>query len=101
MGFYRWLDSDYPPYMTNVIDVWNGAQWVNLWTQPDDGTEITDNPNAFSPGSGWTFIQHDVTAYKNPAMKIRFGFKIEDDIGVYNIGSWNINDVLVASAACP
>jgi hypothetical protein len=95
LGFYRWLDSDYDPYMHNTIQVWNGSSWVTLWTS--GSSEILDSPPY---GVGWTFIQHDLTAYKNAGMRVRFGFDIMD-LGVYTIGSWNIDDVLVASAACP
>ena len=91
LGFYRWLNSDYPPYMTNTIDVWNGSAWINVWTQPDDFTMILDNPAG--GGAGWTFIQHDLTAYKNPG-KIRFGYEI-GSAGVFSVGQWNIDDVLV------
>src|SRR6185503_6946091 len=31
LEFWRWLHSDYTPYMDNQIDVWNGATWVNIW----------------------------------------------------------------------
>jgi hypothetical protein len=33
-------------------------------------------------------------------MRVRFGFDVADP-QVYDIGSWNIDDVVVASAACP
>ena len=33
-------------------------------------------------------------------MKVRFGYDIGMD-GAYTIGSWNVDDVLVASAPCP
>jgi len=91
LGFYRWLNSDYDPFMHNTIEVWNGTQWVTLWT--------TGGP----PGvmdSQWMFIQHDLTNYKNAQMRVRFGFNITSG-GVFTIGSWNIDDVLVASGACP
>ena len=91
LGFYRWLNSDYDPYMHNNIQVWNGSQWVQIWVSgPSPG--IQDN--------AWTFISHDITQYKNAGMRVRFGFDITSG-GVYTIGSWNIDDVLVASAACP
>ncbi|MCC6553365.1 MAG: hypothetical protein IT372_10140 [Polyangiaceae bacterium] len=96
LGFYRWLNSDYDPYMHNTVEVWNGSSWITLWTSgPPPG--IQDSPPT---GLGWTFIQHDLTAYKNAGMRIRFGFDITSG-GVYTIGSWNIDDILVASAACP
>jgi hypothetical protein len=96
LGFFRWLNSDYDPFMHNTIDVWNGSSWVNLWTTGGP-PGVQDSP---PEGMGWTFIQHDLTAYKNAGMKIRFGFDITSG-GVFTIGSWNIDDVLVASAACP
>src|SRR5262245_56148722 len=92
--FYRWLNSDWPPFMTNDIEVWNGSQWVAVWTQPDDGLGIFDS--LASGGPGWNPNQLDLTPYRNAAMKIRFGFKIEDP-DVSSVGSWNIDDVLVTS----
>lgn len=96
LGFRRWLNSDYDPFMHNVVEVWNGANWTVLWNSgPAPGVEDSP-PN----GLGWTFIQFDITAYKNAGMRIRFGFDITSG-GVFTIGSWNIDDVLVAAAACP
>jgi hypothetical protein len=94
--FYRWLNSDYDPYMHNSVDVWNGQTWVNLWTT-GMFPGIEDSPPL---GLGWTYIEHDVTSYKNAAMRVRFGFDIQSP-GVYTIGSWNVDDVLVADAPCP
>src|SRR5262249_45803070 len=93
LEFWRWLNSDYPPYMTNDIEVFNGATWIAVWTQPSDSTPIQD--------SAWTYFAYDVTAYKNANFQVRFGFKIES-IGVFQVGSWNIDDVrLVSGVACP
>jgi hypothetical protein len=90
-GYYRWLNSDYTPFMTNTIDVWDGTTWVNLWMS-----------GAFPPvaDTAWTYVSFDVTAYKNAAMQVRFGYQI-GSAGVYTVSSWNVDDVLVASAACP
>lgn len=91
LGFYRVLNSDYDPFMHNAIEVWNGSTWVEIWKSgPSPG--IND--------AAWTFISHDITAYKNAGMRVRFGFDITSG-GVYTIGSWNIDDVLVAGMACP
>jgi len=98
LTFYRWLDSDQRPFMTSDVEVWNGSQWIAVWTQPSDGFPLFDNPSAGGPG--WNLQQLDLTPYKNAAMRIRFGFKIEDP-QVYSVGSWNIDDVRVSSAACP
>jgi hypothetical protein len=90
-GFYRWLNSDYDPYMHNVVEVWDGATWVNLWkTGPSPAVEDTQ----------WTYMSFDVTAHKNAAMQVRFGYDIGSS-GVFTVSSWNVDDVLVASAMCP
>ena len=52
-------------------------------------------------GPGWNYQQFNVTAYANPAMKVRFGFMVGSAAGLYTIGSWNVDDVLVASLPCP
>lgn len=95
-GFYRWLNSDYSPYMDNRVEVYNGTQWIVLW-QSGSSPAITDSPPV---GMGWTYVSYDVTNYKNAGMKVRFGFDIGQS-GVFVTGSWNVDDVLVASAACP
>ena len=96
VGFYRWLNSDHDPYMHNRVEVFNGSQWIVVWqTGPSPG--ITDSPPT---GMGWTYVSYDITNYKNAGMKVRFGFDIGSG-GVFTIGSWNVDDVLVASAMCP
>ncbi|MEZ4294513.1 MAG: hypothetical protein R3B70_06025 [Polyangiaceae bacterium] len=91
LGFYRWLNSDYDPFMHNRIEVYNGNQWITLFTSGGP-PGIMDN--------AWTYVEFDLTAYKNASMRVRFGFDITSG-GVFTIGSWNIDDVLVASAGCP
>jgi len=96
LSFYRWLNSDYAPYMLNTIDVWDGVTWNSVWTSGD--IEIIDNP--VGGGLGWTYVEHTLTPYKNAAMRIRFGLEVGMP-GAYHIGSWNIDDVLVAAKGCP
>jgi hypothetical protein len=90
-GYYRWLNSDYDPYMHNVVEVYNGASWVTLW-KSGGSPGIADN--------AWLYFSYDVTAHKNAAMKVRFGFDITNS-GVFTVGSWNVDDVMIASVACP
>jgi hypothetical protein len=96
LGFRRWLNSDYDPFMHNRVEVYNGVQWEVLW-QSDSAPGIQDSP---PEGLGWTFQQHDLSSYKSATMKIRFGFDIQQG-GVFTVGSWNLDDVLVSSGACP
>lgn len=89
LGYYRWLNSDSDPNMHNRVQVWNGNQWITVWATGD-----------FLFESSWMYWQHDLTNYKSSAMRVRFGF----DVGQFPFGgfsSWNIDDVLVASQACP
>ena len=95
-GYYRWLNSDYDPFMHNRVEVYNGNQWIVLW-QSGSPPAVQDSPPV---GVGWTYLSYDVTNYKNAGMKVRFGFDITSG-GVFTIGSWNVDDVLVASAPCP
>ncbi len=90
LELYRWLNSDYTPYMQNQIQVYNGSQWVTLW---ESGS---------SPGmqdAAWTQVTFDITAHSNTALQIRFGFQIGSS-GVFTVSQWNVDDVLIASGPC-
>jgi hypothetical protein len=90
LEFWRHLNSDYTPYMKNTIDVWNGAIWVNIWSS---------GPSPAVQDAMWTHVSYDITAHKNAAMKVRFGFDIQSS-GVFTVSSWNIDDVVIANAVC-
>ncbi len=88
--YWRWLNSDYTSYMQNQVQVFNGSQWVTLW---ESGS---------SPGvqdAAWTPITFDLTTHSNTALQVRFGFQIGSS-GVFTVSQWNVDDVLIASAAC-
>jgi hypothetical protein len=91
LSFQRWLNSDWDPWMNNRIEVWNGAQWQPLWQS--GANPVTD--------AAWTPVTHDLTAFKNAAMRIRFGVEVGNIQGVFVVSSWNIDDVVVATALCP
>jgi len=91
LQYWRWLNSDYTPFMDNVIQVYNGASWVTLWQSgPPPGVE----------DAAWQQVTFDLTAHKSAATRIRFGYQIMSG-GAFTVSSWNIDDVLVASAPCP
>ncbi|MDI1482800.1 MopE-related protein [Polyangium sp. y55x31] len=85
LDFWRWLNSDYSPYMTNVIEVYNGSTWVVIWQS--DTTYIKDG--------SWKNIVHDITTYKNADLRVRFGFSIGETSGLYDMSSWNLDDVVI------
>jgi hypothetical protein len=100
LSFWRWLNSDYTPYMENRVEVWNGMTWVVLWAS-GPSPAIADAPwSVETPALGWNYQQFDLTAYKNVGMRVRFGFNVGQD-GVYPAPSWNVDDVLVAATGCP
>lgn len=96
LTYYRWLNSDYLPYMKNVVQVFDGTAWVEIWASGRPPS-IQDSPPV---GAGWTFVSHDITQYKNAGLKVRFGYDIESG-GVYTIGSWNLDDVKIQNTVCP
>ena len=89
--FYRWLNSDYLPYMRNVIEVsTDGTNWTEIWTTNE--VPVLD--------SAWTFQAFDISAFKSGTTQIRWGFDIENS-GVYTVSSWNIDKVRIQNAPCP
>ena len=84
--FWRWLDSDYPNYMTNTIEFFDGNAWQTVWVQPNSGATIHD--------SQWNRQFYELGPMANAKFQFRIGFKIEDE-GVYSVGSWNVDDVRV------
>ena len=91
LELWRHLNSDYANYQVNSIDVWNGAAWINIWMSGGSpGIEDAD----------WTKIVHDITAYKNAQMQVRFGMATFDIFGLYLMSSWNVDDVTIANQSC-
>ena len=88
--FWRWLNSDYTPFMQNSIDVWNGAAWVNIWMS---------GPSPAIQDAVWTKFSYDLTAYKNAALKVRFGYTVLSG-GVFQVSSWNVDDFVIANQSC-
>jgi len=90
LEFWRWLNSDYTPYMQNAVEVFDGNGWVTLW-QSGSSPGVQD--------AAWTKITFDLTAYKSALMQVRWGFKIGSS-GVFPVSQWNVDDVLIASGPC-
>lgn len=89
--FWRWLTSDFPPFMENTVDVWDGTQWVTVWAS--DGMEQTFD-------QAWVRKAYDLTPYKNPALRVRFGHAIGFDGGFPGWGGWNVDDVRLVNQSC-
>ncbi|MBM4371896.1 MAG: hypothetical protein FJ098_09595, partial [Deltaproteobacteria bacterium] len=89
LSLWRWLNSDYTPYMQNKVEAFNGTAWTTLWA------------TGGSPGVAdfaWTRMDLDVTAQKSASFRIRVGYNVGSS-GVYTISQWNVDDVIVYEAS--
>ena len=111
LTFWRHLNSDYTNYMQNKVQVYDGTAWVDLpygTTGSSPGVTDSEWTNHPVPTGAPTFptssdeypTQFDLTPYKNATMRIRFGYNIAST-GVYTIGSWSVDDIIVAESLCP
>jgi hypothetical protein len=82
--FQRWLNSDYQPYVYNMIEVSNnGSSWDLIW---ENGTnEITD--------SSWQKCQYDISSFADgqSTVYVRWGYRIASMAFAYS--GWNIDDI--------
>jgi hypothetical protein len=93
LSFWRWLNSDAAGWMTSTVDVFDGSAWVNVYTNPSGAGNIVAD-------ASWSRVEYDVTAYKNAAFRVRFGYAI-NSASVYAMSCWNVDDVTLSTASCP
>jgi hypothetical protein len=85
LAFWKMLNSDYPNYMTNIIQAYDGAEWSTLWVQQGSGS-IVDKE--------WTLLDYDISAYISAQFQFRIGYKTGSS-GVFYCPSWSIDDVTI------
>ena len=90
---WRHLHADYPPYLSSHVDVSSdgGAHWAPLYAVLSG-----QNQNDVA----WNQVSFDVTAQKSATMQFRFCHSVGSG-GIFNGGGWNIDDVTLATSACP
>lgn len=90
LQFYRWLNSDYQPFMYNVVQVYDGTTWRDVWYGPYGYYDAS-----------WTYQSFTVGGYANANFQIRFGYRI-GSYGVWSMSSWNLDDVklVVTGSVC-
>jgi len=94
LEFWRWLTSDYEPFMGNRVEAFDGAAWQVVWEQPLESAFLLDR--------AWTYQSFDVSAYKNAKFQVRFGYRLQK-LGkgtAISVGQWNLDDVRIATAPC-
>ncbi len=84
VSFWRWLNSDSFLYMDNRVEVWDGAAWVKVWSQPSQS--IVEQK--------WNYFEFNVSPYANAEFQVRFGVNVLSAAGK-DAASWNIDDVRV------
>jgi hypothetical protein len=90
IGYSRWLNSDFDPYMKSIVQVFDGSTWHTIW-QTAGSPSITD--------SSWVEQSFEVTQYKNANLRVRFGYKIGNS-QVFSVSGWNVDDVVVTAVTC-
>lgn len=84
LSFARWLNSDYSPYMTSRIEVYDGSNWQQIYN--NGGTGVFDQ--------AWVMQDYNVSAYAdhNALFAVRFSYDVTSS-GVFTIGGWNVDDL--------
>lgn len=86
LQFKRWLNSDWPPYVNQTIEVSsNGINWSTVWTNVAGVTQAD---------SAWTNVSYNISALADSRtnVMIRWGHRIGQS-GAYAFSGWNIDDV--------
>jgi large repetitive protein len=91
VSFYRWLNSDYDPYMTSQVEAFDGKAWQVIFTNANVGSSgyIADN--------AWTQKFYDVSAFadNNADFRLRFSYDVTSG-SVYTISGWNVDDLEIS-----
>jgi agmatine/peptidylarginine deiminase len=85
LKFQRWLNTDYPPYVTATVEVSNdGTSWASVWV---NGGEITEN--------AWSEQIYDISSVADGAstVYVRWGYEVGS--GAWAYSGWNVDDVEV------
>lgn len=95
-SFYRWLNSDYDPYMTSQVEVFDGTSWQVIYTNCCVGSAGFVNDNA------WILQSFDVSAHadNNSQFQVRFSYDVTSG-GVYTISGWNVDDLQISGNVVP
>lgn len=83
LEYWRWLNSDYTPYMQNRVDVFDGTAWQTIY-QTGGSPGVADN--------SWVQQIFDVSSYTNAAFQMRFGYNVASDFA-WTVSGWNLDDV--------
>ena len=87
LDFDRFLNSEYPPFMYNSIQVFDGSSWVTIW----DHTAST-----FITESQWSHHSYNLSIYSNANFQVRFGVEVQAFGGLSSCSSWNLDNFVIS-----
>jgi len=89
LSFMRWLNVEDSVNDHAYIDVHDGTDWYNIWSN----THVGD--------SAWAFKQFNITtvAANKPVVQIRFSMGTTDSVWTYS--GWNIDSLTVSKMLLP
>ncbi len=90
LEYFRWLNSDYSPFMENRVDVFDGSIWVTIW-QSGGSPGTTDK--------SWVNQGFDISAYANANLRVRFGYAITST-QAFVVSGWNVDNVTISTLSC-
>ncbi|MBK8257085.1 MAG: putative metal-binding motif-containing protein [Polyangiaceae bacterium] len=93
LQFWRWLNSDFTPWMTNRVEVFDAAAngWSTVW-QSGNAPGVTD--------ATWNKQVYDITSKaKGGFVRVRFGFNVAQN-GSFTVSQWNVDDVVLTTEPC-
>jgi len=93
MRFWRWLNTDWLPWVAAKIEVSNDyANWITLWE--NEWVEIADD--------AWNHWEFDIAAVADdqPTVWIRWSHEVLDG-GTWAYSGWNLDDVEIWGATQP
>lgn len=89
LRFYRWLNTDFSPYQSAVIEVFDGSKWVKVFETKS--SSVADN--------AWTPVAYDLSPHVSSKLQIRFGYANVQS-GVFAVSNWNLDDVRLVKKSC-
>lgn len=89
LSFWRHLHTDYFPFVTHTIEVFDGAAWQQL----EKGYA---NPGVND--GAWTFLSYDLDAHINDALRVRVCLAQTPEALAH--GGWSLDDLTVGPYAC-
>jgi len=90
LTFFRWLNSDGAPFMTNKVEVSKDGNWNVVW-------QSGGFPPVSIEDAQWGFESFNVQQYSSSSFQVRFGFNVGVG-GAKQMGGWNVDDMRVLDA---